>query len=125
MDGNSPYIPWMLSRNFPYNLPIYRLYGFSPYQPQSKIHQRSCYSNQPFQIWNGINAFEPIVTPVWSLEIIVCIINKIINQLSNLPDFYCFYTVNGLKFHNIYGPTIFCIYLKYVLSDRFTENRCG
>ena len=39
------------------------------------------------------------------------IIDKIINQLSNLPDIYCFSSINTLKFRKIYGPGIFYIYL--------------
>ena len=39
------------------------------------------------------------------------IINKIINQLSNLPDIYYFSSINPLKFRKIYGPSIFYIYL--------------
>ena len=45
-------------------------------------------------------------------ELVDFIINKIINQLSNLPDIYCFSIVNPLKFRNIYGPSIFSIYLE-------------
>ena len=45
-------------------------------------------------------------------EITDFIINKIINQLSNSPDIYCFSIINPLKFRNIYGPSIFSIYLE-------------